>query len=141
MKVTTKIKKKLVDEFQMSYMGDVSLVLEMKAARDRLTGRISVSQEKYTESILERSGMGICKPISTPGFGGELSVEQPGETLLNAEETKRLQAKTGSTMYLAQVSHATRHHASYLPACSDDVPAFQRSHVCGQPTSAFPCWT
>ena len=48
--------------------------------------------------------MESCKPLSTPGFGALLSVEQPEEHLLNAEETQRFQAITGSVMYLAQVT-------------------------------------
>ncbi|CAB1120117.1 unnamed protein product [Ectocarpus sp. CCAP 1310/34] len=58
----------------------------------------------YTTSILDRFGMGSCKPLSTAGFGPELSVKQPEETLLNAEGKQRYQAIIGSVMYLAQVT-------------------------------------
>ena len=47
--------------------------------------------------------MADCKPVSTPGFG-QLSTNQPEQTLINEEETQRFQAITGSFMYLAQIS-------------------------------------
>ena len=54
--------------------------------------------------------MADCKPVSTPGFGQELSTNQPEHILLNEEETQRFQAITGSVMYLAQI---TRYDVMY----------------------------
>ena len=48
--------------------------------------------------------MGSCNPLSTPGFGSELSVEQPEETRFNADGKQHYQANTGSVMYLAQIT-------------------------------------
>ena len=79
------IKEKLMGKFKMTDMGDVSLVLGMQVTRDRERGTLTNTQENYTKSILDRFGMGSCNALSTPGFGSELSVEQPEETLLNAE--------------------------------------------------------
>lgn len=110
MQVIQTIKSKLMDKFKMSDMGDVSLVLGMEVKRDRKNGSISISQEQYTKSILAHFGMANCKPVSTPGFGPELSVKQPEETLLNKEDTQRYQAITGSIMYLAQI---TRYDVMY----------------------------
>ena len=45
-KVITKIKKQLMDKFQMSDMGGVPLVLGMEVTRERRTGTISVCQEQ-----------------------------------------------------------------------------------------------
>lgn len=44
MKVITKMKKKRIDKFQMSDMGDISLVEGMEVVRANETGTISVSQ-------------------------------------------------------------------------------------------------
>ena len=93
--------KKLKDNFQVSDLGDVSLVLGMQITRDREKETLTISQEDYTKSILARFGMENCKPSSIPGTGSELSTEQPAETLLNTEQTQRYQAITGSVMYLA----------------------------------------
>ena len=97
-------KKKLKDNFQMSDLGDVSLVLGMQVTRHRKKGTLTISQEDYTKSILARLGMEDCKPSSIPGTGTEISTEQPAETLLNTEQTQRYQAITGSVMYLAQIT-------------------------------------
>ena len=64
-----KIRIKLMEKFKMTYMGDVSLVLGMQINRDRETKTLTISQEEYTKSILERFRMAKCKPSCTPGFG------------------------------------------------------------------------
>ena len=84
-RVIETIKKKLKDNFQMSDLGDVSLVLGMQVTRDRKKGTLTISQEDYTKSILARFGMENCRPSSIPGTSSELSTEQPVETLLNTE--------------------------------------------------------
>ena len=109
-RVIETIKKKLKDNFQMSDLGDVSLVRGMQVTRDRNKGTLTISQEDYTKSILARFGMENCKPSSIPGTGSELSTEQPAETLFNTEQTQRYQAITGSVMYLAQI---TRYDVMY----------------------------
>ena len=44
-----------------------------------------------------------CKPTSTPGYGPELSNNQPEDTLLDEEETRRYQGIVRCLMYIAQV--------------------------------------
>ena len=92
----------LMEKFKMTDMGDVSLVLGMQITRDREKKTLTISQEEYTKSILERFSMANGKPVGTPGFGSERSTKQPEETLLS-KETQRYQAITGSVMYLAQI--------------------------------------
>ena len=110
--VIESIKQKLMKRFKMTDMGDVSLVLGMQVTRDRQQKTITISQENYTRSILEKFGMADCKPVSTPGFGQELSTNQPEQTLLNEEETQRFQAITGSVMYLAQITRYDVMHST-----------------------------
>ena len=98
------IKEKLMGKFKMTDMGEVLLVLGMQVTRDRERGTLTNTQESYTKSVLDRFGMGSCNPLSTPGFGSEPSVEQPEETLLDAEDEQHYQAITGSVMYLAQIT-------------------------------------
>ena len=104
-----------MEKFKMRDLGNVSLVLGMPVTRDRAKGSLTTSQESYTESILERFGMGNCKPLSTPGYGSELSTVQPEATLLGKVDTQRYQAIVGSVMYLAQV---TRYNKMCTPAAS-----------------------
>ena len=93
-----KIRSKLMEKFKMTDMGDVSLVLGMQITRDREKKTLTISQEEYTKSILERFGMTNRKFVGTPGFGSELSTKQPEKTLLTKEETQRYLAITGSVM-------------------------------------------
>ena len=104
-------------------MRSVSLVLGMEVTRDRENGTLSICQEYFIKSVLQRFGMGGCIPVSTPGFGAELSTEQPEETLLNEEETQRYQAITGSVMYLTEI---TRYDIiQCIPANSCSVQALE----------------
>ena len=64
-----KIRSKLMEKFKMTDMGDVSPVLGMQITRDREKKTLTISQEEYTKSILERFGMANCKSVGTPGFG------------------------------------------------------------------------
>ncbi|CAN0011358.1 unnamed protein product [Sphacelaria rigidula] len=98
------LKRKLMVRFKMTDMGDVSLVLGMRVTRDRKNGPLTLSHENYTKSILEKYGMGDCNPLSTPGTGAELSLNQPEEQRLDPATTQRYQAITVSLMYLAQVT-------------------------------------
>ena len=97
------VKEKLKQRFKMTDMGAVSLVLGMEIKRDLERGTLTISQEAYSKSILERFGMSECKPSNTPGYGPELSNQQPDETLLNEEEKKRYQGIVGCPMYVSQV--------------------------------------
>ena len=86
-------------------IGEVSLVLGMGVTRDREKGTMTITQDNYTKSLLERYGMGNCNPTYTSGVGGELSLDQPEEKLLSKEEKQHfLQAITGSVMYPGQVT-------------------------------------
>ena len=50
-----------MDQFKMTDTGDVSLVLGMQVTRDRQGKALTLRQENYTKSILERFGMADCK--------------------------------------------------------------------------------
>ena len=64
-----------------------------------------------------------CKRVGTPGFGSELSIEQPEETLLSKEGTQRYQAITGSVMYIAQILRSDIMHSSGQLARAISRPA------------------
>ena len=106
------VKRKLTEKVKMKDMGDVSLMLRMQVTRDRENGRLTISQENSTKSILDRFDMADCNPASTPGCGSELSTKQPEDTLLNEKETQGYQAITGSVMHFAQIFEV-RHHVRY----------------------------
>ena len=97
------VEGKLQKSFEMTDMGGASLVLGMKIAKGREAGTLTTSQEAYCKSILERFGRSDCNPTSTPGYGSEISNNQPEGTLLNKEETREYPGIVGSLMYIAQV--------------------------------------
>ena len=78
-----------MSRFSMMDIGDVSLVLGMGVTRDREKGTVTITQEQYTKSLLERYGMTSCNLTYTPGVGQELSLDQPEERLLSKEEKQR----------------------------------------------------
>ena len=96
------LKGKLQKRFKMTDMGEASLVLGMEIKKDREAGTLTISQEAYCISILERFGMLDCKPTSTHGYGSEILSSQHEDTLLNEEETRKYQGIVGSLMYIAQ---------------------------------------
>ena len=67
--------------------------------------------------------MGSCNPLSTPGFGSELSVEQLEETLLNAEDKQGYQAIIGSVIYLAQITRYDIMYSTSQLARATSTPA------------------
>ena len=75
-----------MNRFLMADMGNVSLVLGMGVTRDREKGTVTITQEKYAKSLLERYGMASCNSMYTPGAGKELSLNQPEDRLLAREE-------------------------------------------------------
>ena len=96
-----KLKKQLMDCFEMTDMGDVSRILGVNVKRDREEGTITINQKDYTEDVVQRYGMWGCNPAYTPGMGTELSLDQPEENLLNEEGKRRYQSITGAAMNLA----------------------------------------
>ena len=95
--------EKLKQRFKMTDMGAVSLVLGMEIKQNLERGTLTISQEAYSKSILERFGMSECNATSTMGYVTELSNQQPHETLLDEEEQKRYQGIVGRLIYVSQV--------------------------------------
>ena len=99
-----KLKKRLMDRFEMTDMGDVSRVLGMNVVRDRKNEKITINQKDYTEDIVERFGMKGCNSAFTTGAGPECSLNQAENNLLDEEGKRRYQSIVGASMYLTQVS-------------------------------------
>ena len=86
----------------MTGMGEVSRILGIEVTRDYDERKLAITQTAYADNILERFGMQDTNAAHTPGYGPELSAEQPEYKLLGAESTKLYQSITGSLLYLAQ---------------------------------------
>lgn len=83
--VLRRIKQTLMNPFSMTDMGDVLLILMMDVTRNREKGAVAMTQEQYTESLLERYCMASCNLTYTPGVGKKRSLDQPEERLLNKQ--------------------------------------------------------
>ena len=70
------LKKRLMDRFEMTDMGDVSRVFGMNVARDRKKGTNATKRRDYTEDVIERFDMKGCNRTYTPGVGPELSLSR-----------------------------------------------------------------
>ena len=68
-KALERIKRKLMGRFSITDMRDVSLVFGMEVTRDGTKGTVTITQENYVKSLLERYGMGNCNPAHTPVVG------------------------------------------------------------------------
>ena len=77
------IKQKLIIRLSTTDMGDMSLVLGMGVTRDREKGTVTITQERYTNSLLKRYGMASCNSTYAPGVRKEVSLDQPEERILS----------------------------------------------------------
>ena len=80
--VLKKLKTSLMDRFAMTDMGEVNRILGMIFTRDCEKGTLTIDQKDFALNTLEQFGMLDSKTVHTPGYGLELSTEQPGEKLL-----------------------------------------------------------
>lgn len=74
-------------------MGDISLIFGMQVNRNRESETLTISRADYTRSVLEKYGMGECKPVGTPGAGKELPLDEH-EGNLNGSQKQEYQAIT-----------------------------------------------
>ena len=72
----------------MTDIGEASRIFEMEVTRDYDEGTLAITQTTYVNNILERFGMQDANAAHTPGYGPELSAEQPEDKLLGEEATK-----------------------------------------------------
>jgi hypothetical protein len=61
-----RVKAELSSHFKLHDQGPATSILGMKIERDRVARTISLSQPRYTKSILEAFGMSDCNPALTP---------------------------------------------------------------------------
>ena len=97
--------------------------MSIETKRDRQLGTLTIIQEAYSKSILERFGMSDYKPTNTPGYGPELSNKQLEDPLLDEEETRRYQGIVGCLMCIAQgcATTSSMQRANWLARCLSRV--------------------
>ena len=75
--------------FVVTDMGHISLIFGMQDTRNRENGTLTISQADYTMSACARTVRNReCKPVSTPGAGKELSLDEAeGNFLANIRQS------------------------------------------------------
>jgi hypothetical protein len=68
--ILTSFKRQLSNTFPISDLSKARWILNMEIIRNRNDHTISISQERYVETILERYGMSECHPVATPMVAG-----------------------------------------------------------------------
>jgi Reverse transcriptase (RNA-dependent DNA polymerase)/Pol polyprotein, beta-barrel domain/gag-polypeptide of LTR copia-type/Integrase core domain/GAG-pre-integrase domain len=102
------IKTKLSASFKMRDLGPASYVLGIEIRRDRKLRTISLTQRQYVDSVLERCGMGECKPAWTPMKANtKISADEAAGNDVTAEleiggKTISYRSVVGSLMYAMQ---------------------------------------
>ena len=72
-----KLKKQVMDRFEMTDMGDVLRGLSMNVARDSKKETITINQRYYTKNAIDHFGTKGYNPANTPGVEPEVSLNQP----------------------------------------------------------------
>jgi hypothetical protein len=96
-KATNKLLHKLGQEFALKDMGDLHYFLGIEV--HKVNNRLILTQDKYASDLLQRVGMGNCKPVSTP-----LSTSEKLSTFegiaLGQHDTTQYRSIVGSLQYL-----------------------------------------
>jgi len=96
--------KQLSSHFKLRDLGSTSYLLGMEITRNRSQHSISLSQRQYIIDILDRFGMGDCKPVVTPMEPGlQLSKDMEATTEEEIAEMRSIPYlnAVGALMYLA----------------------------------------
>ena len=118
------LKKQLNRVFEMKDLGAAKKILGMKIERDRIGGKLYLTQKSYIEKVLERFGMKNAKPVSTP-FSAHFKLS--ASLSPKSDNEKRYMARVpysnavGSMMYAMvctrpDISHAVSVVSRYM-AC------------------------
>lgn len=91
--VVAKVPRQLMSKFCMANLGSASLGLGMEI--DQGPGYITVSQQHYVHSVLDRFGYLDVNPAPSPGVGKLLPLAPEEVTPLEAADVERYQELVG----------------------------------------------
>ena len=95
LKAINQDKESLKRFYKMTNLGDLSWILSMHVVHDHAEGWISISQEKYSNDVLERLGKADCQPMVTPMLAGEHLAKVSAPEV----DVKSYQSMVGALMY------------------------------------------
>ena len=89
--------RELEQEFAIKDLGDLHYFLGIQVKKSH--GALVLTQERYATSLLEKVGMQMCKPISSPLSPTEKLSVCEGE-LLGPEDSTQYRSVVGALQYL-----------------------------------------
>jgi hypothetical protein len=104
--ILTSFKRQLSNTFPISDLSEARWILNMEIIRNRNDRTMSISQERYVETILEHYGMSECHLVATPMVAG-LKLQKLDEA---ESDTSEYQKRLGSLMYAMLGTHPKLAH-------------------------------
>lgn len=99
-KALQEVRHELQNSFAMTDLGQATQVLGIDIKQNLSKGTITLSQEKYTLSVLKRFKMDSCNPVHTPGTSVGTKASTEDITLLSDTAKKEYQSLVGSLILL-----------------------------------------
>lgn len=112
------IRRELQRSFAMTDMGEATQILGIDIKQDLANGTITLSQERYTLSVLKRYKMDTANPVNTPATPVDFQAAETSP-LLSETAKKEYQSAVGSLIFLINatrfdVAFATMQAARYM---------------------------
>jgi hypothetical protein len=104
--ILTSFKRELSNTSPISDLSEACWILNMEIICDQNDQTISISQERYVETILECHGMSECHPVTTP-MVARLKLQKLDEA---ETDTSKYQKQLGSLMYAMLGTHPELAH-------------------------------
>lgn len=89
----------LASRFDLTDLGDPSVFVGVQIQRDIKAGTISISQERMAHELVEKYGLGECKPKATP-LSVAVKLSKEDGDLLDAAAAREYRELVGSLLYL-----------------------------------------
>ena len=134
MRVISDVKKALKATFHMEDRGRLHWALGLRIRQEE--GKVTVDQERYIETMIERFKMDQCKPSRTPAdLDLKLQTAQNGDEEVDQTIYRSL---VGSFLYLAtQTTYVARHHVYSRHSVQAHKRTYQSTLAMRKTTSAI----
>jgi len=114
-----KVRQRLDDEFDLQDLGEPSFILGIHIVQDKVTGAITLHQERYVREMLEKFNMSNCNPVRNPADPSVVLCTEDDSELLAKDVPYR--EAVGALLYasintLPAISFAVNRVAKFVEA-------------------------